>query len=73
MEIRRRATDLIVRNAEDPVEAEILIALISGESSCEALASRLRMPVVVVEDYIRRLVAEGKVQRGPVGPDLWTI
>lgn len=70
MEIRRKATDHIVRGAEDPVEAEILMALISGEASSQALASRLGMPAVVVEDYLMRLFAQGKVQRGP---DAWTI
>lgn len=70
MELKRLAIDQIERSACDQLEAEIFAALLSGETSCITLANRLRMPSVVVEDYLERMAAEGKVKKK--GND-WTL
>ncbi|NPV61623.1 MAG: helix-turn-helix domain-containing protein [Methanotrichaceae archaeon] len=62
LEIKNLAAGAIVEKASDLLEAEILIALLSGRSSSAALADKLEVPLVVVEDCLRRLKAEGAVQ-----------
>jgi len=70
MLIKRVATGLIEVEASDELEAEILMALVSGESRAEPLARRLGVPPAVVEDRLRGLLAQGKVQKRD---DVWTI
>ncbi|MDD3708985.1 MAG: helix-turn-helix domain-containing protein [Methanothrix sp.] len=70
MLIKRLATGLIERCASDQLEAEILTALISGDSRAEPLARRLGIPPAVVEERLGRLAAQGKVQKRD---DAWTI
>ncbi len=70
MLIKRLATGLIERCASDQLEAEILTALVSGESRAEPLARRLGIPAAVVEERLGRLAAQGKVQKRD---DEWTI
>jgi len=52
------------------MEAEILTVLVSGESGAGALARRLGIPAPVVEEKLRDLAAQGKVQKRG---ELWTI
>jgi ArsR family transcriptional regulator len=70
MLIKRLATGLIERCASDQLEAEILTALVSGESGAELLARRLGIPPAVVEERLKRLEAQGKVQKRD---EEWTI
>jgi ArsR family transcriptional regulator len=70
MLIKRLATGLIERCASDQLEAEILTALLSGESRAESLARRLGIPSAVVEERLKRLEAQGKVQKRD---EEWTI
>jgi len=70
MLIRRLAMGLIESNASDQLEAEILAALLSGESATDALARRLGIPPAVAEERLRRLAEEGKVQKRD---GTWTI
>lgn len=61
MEIQHLAAVLIEERAENQLEAELIAALVSGRSSTEILANRLRMPEAVVEDGLRRLAVRGNV------------
>ncbi len=70
MLIKRMATGLIESSASDELDAEILTALVSGESRAEPLARRLGIPPAVVEERLRGLLAQGKVQKRN---DAWTI
>ena len=70
MLIKRLATGLIESSASDELDAEILIALVSGESRAEHLARSLGIPPAVVEERLRGLLAQGKVQKRN---DAWTI
>jgi ArsR family transcriptional regulator len=70
MLIKRLATGLIERCASDELEAEILTALVSGDSRAEPLARRLGIPPAVVEERLRGLLAQGKVQKRD---GAWTI
>ena len=70
MVVRRLATGLIGEFASDEMEAEILTVLVSGESGAGALARRLGIPAPVVEEKLRDLAAQGKVQKRG---ELWTI
>jgi len=70
MLIKRLATGLIENCADDQLEAEILTALLSGESRAEYLAKRLGIPSAVVEERLKKLEAQGKVQKRD---DAWTI
>ncbi len=70
MLIKRLATGLIESCASDQLEAEILTALLSGESRAEFLARRLGIPSAVVEERLKRLEAQGKVQKRD---EEWTI
>jgi len=68
--IRRLAFGLIEECASDQLEAEILIALVSGVSGAESLARRLGIPQAVVEEKLQGLLAQGKVQKRDGG---WAI
>jgi ArsR family transcriptional regulator len=70
MLIKRMATGLIESSASDGLDAEILTALVSGESRAEPLAKRLGIPPAVVEERLGRLAIQGKVQKRN---DAWTI
>lgn len=70
MMARRLAMGLIESSASDQLEAEILAALISGESATDALARRLGIPPAVAEERLLRLTSEGKVQKRN---GTWTI
>ncbi len=68
--IRRLAFGLIEECATDQLEADILTALVSGESGTESLARRLGIPQAVVEERLKVLLDQGKVQKRDDG---WTI
>ena len=68
--IRRLAFGLIEECATDQLEADILTALVSGESGTESLARRLGIPQAVVEERLKVLLSQGKVQKRD---DDWTI
>jgi len=70
MLIKRMATGLIEGEAADELEAEILMLLVAGESRAQPLARRLGMPQAVVEERLRGLALQGKVQKRN---DAWTI
>jgi ArsR family transcriptional regulator len=48
---------------QDKLEAEILIALLSGNSTAASLAQRLGVPVAVVADRLQDLLSRGAVQQ----------
>ena len=70
MLIKRLATGLIESCADDQMEAEILTALVSGKSGAESLARSLGIPSAVVEECLKKLAMQGKVQKRD---DEWTI
>lgn len=60
-ELKNLAAGAIVERTDDLLEAEIMIALLSGRSSSAELAQKLEVPEVVVEDRLKRLEARGAV------------
>ncbi|MEA2045321.1 MAG: helix-turn-helix domain-containing protein [Euryarchaeota archaeon] len=70
METKRLGIDLIDEDTEDQLEAETLIALLSGGASTEHLAEKLRMSPLLVEDCLQRLAVLGKVRKKD---DRWSI
>lgn len=63
MEVKRLAVNAIQKHAEDPLEAEILAALLSGSTSTGTLAEKMEIPEILVEDRLKRLEARRAVQR----------
>lgn len=70
MEVKHLAVNAIQSYAHDQLEAEILAALLSGSINAEALAEKMEVPEVLVEDRLKRLEARKAVQR--VGEE-WSI
>lgn len=70
MMARRLAMGLIESTASDQLEAEILAALVCGESATDVLAGRLGIPPPVAEERLLQLACEGKVQKRD---GKWTI
>ncbi len=70
MEIKQLAAGAAQSFAQDLLESEILLALLSGGSKTSLLAMKLEVPEIVVEDRLRRLKERGAVHwRG----EEWTI
>lgn len=70
MEVKHLAVNAIQSYAHDQLEAEILAALLSGSANAKALAEKMEVPEVLVEDRLKRLEARKAVQR--VGEE-WSI
>lgn len=62
MEVKQLAVGAAVGFAEDQLESEILVALLSGRANLSDLAMRLEVPEIVVLDRLRRLEERGAVQ-----------
>lgn len=63
MEVKRLAAGAVGSYAQDPLEGEILVALLSGGSGTEALAGKLEVPAPLVEESLKKLERRGAVQR----------
>jgi ArsR family transcriptional regulator len=70
MNIKRHAAAAIQEFAEDKLEAEIMVALLSGGTTATSLAQKLEVPIVVVEERLKRLQSRGAVN---VAGGLWSI
>lgn len=62
MEIRHLAASAINSYAKDQLEAEILVALLSGSATADTLAGKMKIPEVLIEDHLKRLESRGAVQ-----------
>ncbi len=70
LELKQRAASAVQSYTKDQLEAEILVALLSGASDTQALAEKLEVPEILVADRLRRLEERGAVhQRG----EEWSI
>jgi ArsR family transcriptional regulator len=69
-ELRSRAVEEISKCAQNQLEAEILVALLSGPSTAKSLADKLEVPSVVVEESLKAMAGQGFV-REEAG--LWTL
>lgn len=70
LDLKQRAAAAIQSYAKDQLEAEILVALLSGASVAGVLAEKLEVPEIVVADRLHRLLERGAVhQRG----EEWSI
>lgn len=70
MEIKRYAAREIQRLAGDQLEAELLVALLSGDSTADSLAGKLEIPPILAEDILKRLESRGALRcKG----DEWSI
>jgi ArsR family transcriptional regulator len=63
MEIKRHAAMGIQSYAQDQLEAEILVALLSGGSSASSLAGKLEVPTILVEETLKELESRGIVKQ----------
>jgi ArsR family transcriptional regulator len=70
MELKRHAVTEIQSYAQDELEAEIMVALLSGESSTESLAEKLEVPPVLVEESLKGLKYRGAVKHTG---EVWSI
>jgi predicted transcriptional regulator len=70
MEIKRHAAAEIQTYALNNLEAEILVALLSGRSSAEFLAERLEVPTVLVEESLKGMLSRGAVK---LAGGVWSI
>lgn len=59
--IKQTAVDMVRGLAQDQLELEILVALLSGGCGAAGLAERLEVPQIVLEDRLRRLQERGVV------------
>ena len=55
MEVKHLASGLARNNSHDLLESEILVALLSGESTASDLAVKLEVPEIMVLDRLKRL------------------
>jgi len=62
MEIKHKACSTARSYAQDQSEAEILMALLSGDAEASHLAMRLEVPEVVVIDRLKKLEERGAVR-----------
>ncbi len=60
-DLKRTAAGAVQSYTKDQLESEILVALLSGASDAGALAEKLEVPEILVEDRLRRLEARGAV------------
>jgi len=70
LELKGRAAAKIQGYAKDQLEAEILVALLSGSSSATILADKLEVPAILIEESLEGLKSRGAVRH--VG-DKWSI
>ncbi len=70
MEIKRHAATEIQRFTQDNLEAEIMVALLSGETSTTSLAYKLEIPAVLVEESLKGLQSRGAVR---LAGGVWSI
>ena len=63
MELKRKAAFAIQIYAEDVLEMEVLMALLSGGASLATLAEKLEVPQAVINECLRRLQSKGAVQK----------
>jgi ArsR family transcriptional regulator len=70
MEIKSHAAAEIQSYAHDKLEAEILVALLSGGSSAEYLAERLEVPEVLVVESLKGMLSRGAIK---LAGGLWSI
>ncbi|HOK58428.1 MAG TPA: ArsR family transcriptional regulator [Methanothrix sp.] len=62
LELRQKAMRAIDECVTDEIEAELLFSLLSGSSTEEKLAERLKMPAAVVRESLARLESRGLVR-----------
>jgi ArsR family transcriptional regulator len=62
MEVKHLASGLARNNSHDLLESEILVALLSGESTASDLAVKLEVPEIMVLDRLKRLKERESVQ-----------
>lgn len=62
MEVKHLASGLARNNSHDLLESEILVALLSGESTASDLAVKLEVPEIMVLDRLKRLKERKSVQ-----------
>jgi ArsR family transcriptional regulator len=62
MEVKHLASGLARNNSHDLLESEILVALLSGESTASDLAVKLEVPEIMVLDRLKRLKEREAVQ-----------
>jgi ArsR family transcriptional regulator len=70
LELKRHAAAKIQVYAQDQLEAEILVALLSGSSNAVILADKLEVPAILIEECLEGLKSRGAVRR--MG-DEWSI
>lgn len=70
MEIKRHAATEIQRFTQDNLEAEIMVALLSGGASTTSLAYKLEVPAVLVEECLKGLQSRGAVK---LAGGVWSI
>lgn len=70
MEIKRHAAMAIQGFAEDKLEAEIMVALLSGGTTSATLAEKLEVPAIIVEERLKGLHSRGAVR---VAKGVWSI
>jgi ArsR family transcriptional regulator len=68
--LKQRAAGAVHDYADDQLESEILVALLSGASIVKTLAEKLEVPEILVEDRLRRLEARGAVR---IRGEEWSI
>ena len=62
MEVKHLVSGLARNNSHDLLESEILVALLSGESTASDLAVKLEVPEIMVLDRLKRLKERKSVQ-----------
>jgi ArsR family transcriptional regulator len=62
-ELKRHAATQIKVYAQNQLEAEILVALLSGSSSAQILADKLEMPSILIEESLEELKSRGAVRQ----------
>ena len=70
MEIKCHAATEIQRFTQDNLEAEIMVALLSGGTSTTSLAYKLEIPAVLVEESLKGLQSRGAVR---LAGGVWSI
>ncbi|OPY52202.1 MAG: Helix-turn-helix domain protein [Methanosaeta sp. PtaU1.Bin112] len=61
MEIKHKACSAARSCTQNPLESEILTALLSGDADASQLSVRLEIPEVVIEDRLKKLQGRGAV------------
>lgn len=69
-DIRSLAVGAVEGCAQDQLEMEILLAMLSGTSGAELIAKRLEVPEIMVLDALRRLRERGAVKETAMG---WSL